>query len=422
MNVLSSLERRLESLAGPVELAKPRFDVEPVPLVAPRSIDEARELLRFAAADGLRVLPLGRGSKLGWCGIPGQIDFALSTRRLTRVVSHVPADGTITVEAGVLVSELRERCRAGGHFLTPDVPRPGSRTIGGVVAAGESGLDRLRFGPVRHHVLGTKVVLAGGALAKSGGQLVKNVTGYDLHRLYCGSHGTLALIVEVSLRLFPEPEHEVLLAAPAADARGAFEMARRALALPLRTVSLTLEPDETGRWLAVARLFGLRAAVEAERARLASEWPLHRAFEGSFARAEAERRRDAAPGASPERASLRATCPPSRVEEALAVLLQTLQSARLAPRALVQPGVAAIEVELAAEPLDSDSLARIAANLRTALARHEASLSLRNAPRAALAALDPFGASAPGLELMRAIQRQLDPSGVFRTGRFHGGL
>ena len=109
MSALERLEARLERLCGKVELARPRFDVEPLPMVAPRSVDETCELVRLAAADKLRVLPIGRGSKLGWCTTPGHVDFLLSTRNLKRVVSHVPDDGTITVEAGLGMDELAAR-------------------------------------------------------------------------------------------------------------------------------------------------------------------------------------------------------------------------------------------------------------------------------------------------------------------------
>jgi glycolate oxidase FAD binding subunit len=409
------LEGRLAGLAGRVELARPRFDVEPVPSVAPASVEQVQELLRFAARDRLRVVPCGLGSKLGWCAVPGHVDFLLSARELRRIVSHVPEDGTISVEAGTTMAELASRCRAGGHFLTPDVPLPARRSIGGVIAAGESGRDRLRFGPVRHHVLGLKVVLAGGALARSGGQLVKNVTGFDLHRLYCGSHGTLCVIVEASLRLFPEPEEERLVSAGAGGPAAAFELARRALALPFRPVSLSMRRDAT-RWTLQARSFGRSASIGADLDALARVWPVEDVKSGVQARAEAERARDELESGRGSRAVLRVATPPSRVEAALAALLAISPELDAAPLA-VQPGVAEIELVLA--PRDAAGVATAARERLRALG---ATVALRHAPREALVGLDPFGEPGPGLELMRRLQRKLDPDGVFAAGRFHGGL
>jgi glycolate oxidase FAD binding subunit len=421
MSALDTLGQRLERLAGPVELARPRGDVEAVPLVAPTTVEAAVELVKLATADKLRVIPLGLGSKLGWCGTPGHVDFLLSTRRLERIVSHVPDDGTITVEAGLSMARLAARCRSGGHFLTPDVPAPTRRTIGGVVAAGESGLDRLRYGPVRHHVLGTRTLLADGSLTRSGGQLVKNVTGFDLHRLYCGSHGTLGVIVEVSLRLHPEPEREAWLTLEANSLADAFQLARKALALPTRLVSLSIERGAS-RWQIAARLGGLAAVVAAEQALLASAWLGARSIEGLAAREEAERtsvrqRFDGSP-----HPKLHLTCLPSKLENATKVVLEALANARIDHGVALQPGIAELDVELRSNVGDAQALAKLGGALRKVLARENVSLALRDAPRGALVEFDPFGAPPAGLGLMRTIQRNLDPDGVFSTGRFAGGL
>ncbi len=422
---LDLLVQRLERLSGAVVDARPRFDVEPVPMVAPTSVEQVVALLRFAHTEKLRVIPCGLGSKLGWCGTPGHVDFMLSTRNLTRVVSHVPDDGTITIEAGMTMAELARRCRAGGHFLTPDVAAPATKTIGGVVAAGESGFDRLRFGPLRHHVLGTKVVLADGTLAKSGGQLVKNVTGFDLHRLYCGSHGTLCVIVEVSLRLFPEPEHEVWVTTSTRVAEEAFELARRALALPIRFVSLSIaQPaasQSDARFVLSARMFGRRAPVEVERRLLADAWPAFVAVADHEARAAAEAVRDSSAFASSARMLLHASCSPADVAAVHEALARALDARGISRRVSIQPGQAELDVELH-EHGDAGTTAELVAAVRSELRALGATLAVRNAPRNALVALDPFGDASPGLDLMRAVQRKLDPDGVFATGRFHGGL
>ena len=417
----SALLTRLAERFDPAALssAPARFDGAELPLVAPDSLDGFVEALRLAERDELRVVPVGLGSKLGWCAPPARADFLLSTRRFAGIVAHVPDDGTISVRAGTTLSELRAIARTGGHFLTPDVPRPDERTLGGVVAAGESGPDRLRFGPVRHHVLGAKVVLAGGKVSKSGGQLVKNVTGFDLQRLYCGSHGTLGVIVEVALRLFPEPEQELWFAADVED-RTALEHAQRALALPLRPVSLTLHARTDGgarRWSLGARLFGKRGTLDGERDAFLRAWPGARVLEDAAARAAAEELRDRAAGRA-HAPSFHTTCLPSRVPQ----LLERAH-ARLGERwqgeTWVQPGLA--EIDFLPDEGSAPGNA-LAADLRRIAQAARGTLAWRNAPGAALAAFDPFGASAPGLDLMRAIRQQLDPRGVFATGRFHGGL
>ncbi len=148
-----------------------------LPLAEPQDEAQVSALLRLAVREKLRVLPLGLGPA------DRKADFALGTRALTGVVEYEPDEGVITARAGTTLAELRQRTAAERHWLTPFVAREQHTTLGGAISAGQSGLDRLRFGPLRHHVLGMRVALGDGTIVKSGGRLVKNVTGYDMHRL-----------------------------------------------------------------------------------------------------------------------------------------------------------------------------------------------------------------------------------------------
>ena len=119
------------------------------------------------------------------------------------MLEHEPGDLTCVVEAGIRLSELNERL--GGHGQRLSLDPPGDPTLGACVAADLSGPLSHRFGTVRDLVLGMTVVLADGTVASSGGKVVKNVAGYDLAKLFCGSRGRLGLIARVSLRLHPLP-------------------------------------------------------------------------------------------------------------------------------------------------------------------------------------------------------------------------
>ena len=111
--------------------------------------------------------------------------------------------GTLTVEAGIRLSALDERLAEHGQMLALDPP--GDPTIGGAIAGDLFGPRAYRYGRVRDLVLGVTVVLADGTVVNSGGKVVKNVAGYDLAKLFCGSHGRLGLIARASLRLHPRP-------------------------------------------------------------------------------------------------------------------------------------------------------------------------------------------------------------------------
>jgi glycolate oxidase FAD binding subunit len=173
------------------------FEAEPL------SIAQAAELLGQAAREGLHVSIERSGG-----------DLVVSTRYLNRLLEHEAGDLTATVEAGIRLSALDERLAEHGQMLALDPP--GDPTIGAAVAGDLFGPRAYRYGRARDLVLGVTVVLADGTVANAGGKVVKNVAGYDLAKLFCGSHGRLGLIARVSLRLHPRPETTRTLLVPVA--------------------------------------------------------------------------------------------------------------------------------------------------------------------------------------------------------------
>ena len=158
------------------------------------SLAEAAEVLATAHAEGRRLT----------------IGESLSTEGLDRILEHEAGDLTCTVEAGLRLSTLQHALAEHGQRLSLDPP--GDPTVGALLARNQSGPLRHRFGAPRDLVLGVTLVLADGTIASAGGKVVKNVAGYDLARLVCGSQGRLALIARVSLRLHPLPKAEQSLA------------------------------------------------------------------------------------------------------------------------------------------------------------------------------------------------------------------
>jgi glycolate dehydrogenase FAD-binding subunit len=171
------------------------FEAEPL------TIAQAAELLAQAAREGRRVSIERAGG-----------DLVVSTRYLNRLLEHEAGDLTATVEAGIRLSALDERLAEYGQMLALDPP--GDPTIGAAVAGDLFGPRAFRYGRARDLVLGVTVVLADGTVANAGGKVVKNVAGYDLAKLFCGSHGRLGLIARVSLRLHPRPEATRTLVIP----------------------------------------------------------------------------------------------------------------------------------------------------------------------------------------------------------------
>ena len=389
---------------------------------------EVSLLLRAAARDNRRVAPIGLGSELPYLRPEigatrtrtsgTEVDSLITTRKLNQVVAYEPGDGTLTAQAGCTMQTLADAVAAGGHRLTPDLPRAGERSLGGVLAGGLSGPDRLRFGPLRHHVLGMRVAMADGTIAKSGGRLVKNVTGFDLHRLYCGSRGTLAVILEASLRLFPEPEAERVLVATLDDTASALKAAGGLRHLPLRPLAILVDATDlaSAPRLAVV-LAGRTRQVEVDAATLRGRLPIDEDHQASDAGRERGRLFDRC-GLGSDPSSLFVLCPPSRTVDTFDLLRARLSPLGFEGRIFVQPGVARFDVWIDTPKVSPPELA----NLLRALARDSsaqgARLGARSLPPSVHAALAARSSELPGSAWMEGLQKALDPAAVLASPWF----
>jgi glycolate oxidase FAD binding subunit len=191
------------------------------------SVKEAAEVFVRAAAERQRVSIDRAGG-----------DIVLSTGRLGHVLEHEAGDLTAIVEAGIRIRDLNERLAESGQMLALDPP--GNPTIGACLAANLSGPRRHRYGTMRDLVIGVTAVLADGTIASSGGKVVKNVAGYDLGKLFCGSEGRLGLIARVALRLHPRPDSARTLTTPVGWASEAEARTRAIVRAPLAPSAVDL--------------------------------------------------------------------------------------------------------------------------------------------------------------------------------------
>ena len=186
------------------EIGYALFGAEPETTAFPSTTAEVQELVR--ASDGKAIAPWGGGTRQHIGYAPERYDLALSTSKLCHIVEYAPGDMVVTAEAGVIVADLQRALAEHGQFLPVDVAEPERQTVGGLVASRPDSLRRFAYGSVRDCLIGVKVVNAKAELITGGGKVVKNVSGYDLPKLYCGSYGTLGVIVEASFKVSPLPE------------------------------------------------------------------------------------------------------------------------------------------------------------------------------------------------------------------------
>ena len=206
------LHSRLESLvegyapASSETLAAHAVDgVVPSAIAAPESVASLSATVKMASELGYAVIPRGGGTKMDFGHPPARADIVVSMARLNRIVAHEPADQTATVEAGITMAGLQAGLGRRGQYLPLDPPHGDAGTLGGVLATNASGVLRTSFGTARDMVIGIRVVQADGTVVRSGGQVVKNVAGYDLNKMYIGSLGTLGILAEINLKLQPLP-------------------------------------------------------------------------------------------------------------------------------------------------------------------------------------------------------------------------
>lgn len=392
---------------------RPRIAVEPA------SLEEAAEAMAALARDRLAVAFVGGGTDLDLGRPPARLDAVLHTRRMARVREHAPSDQIVAVEAGITLDELQRHLAPHGQRLALDPPSPERATVGGIVAANAFGPRRTRYGASRDLVIGMTIVRADGAIARGGGKVVKNVAGFDVPRLLCGSLGTLGLVAEVVFRLHPLPEASatvVLEGLLSADVAETVPVLRDLGVEP--TALAALPAAGAPQAFDVLVRFegfgpGVRDQVERTLARAGGGHRLDGAEE-----AAAWARHDALRGAGDVRA--RVSFAPGRLPAAVEAL-RPLAAALRGGALVLHP---AVGLALVAGTLDAAAPAAAAIEAaRAALGpMGNGSLVLAAAPPALRALADPWGPPPPALEVMRRLKAQLDPDARLAPGRFVGGI
>jgi glycolate dehydrogenase FAD-binding subunit len=417
-------------LVGPAEGAV-EVDGVPARLVArPASVEEAGQVLAAAAADGLAVAFAGGGSKLGLGNPPERVDLVVATERLDRVLEHAAGDLVVRAQAGVRLADLQAVLAPAGQWLALDPPEPGA-TLGGVVAANAAGPRRLRYGTVRDLIIGITVVLADGTVARAGGKVVKNVAGYDLAKLFCGSLGTLGLIAEVIFRLHPRPAAAAVVTLQVESADQAAQAVGRLGRSSLEPSALELTVDEWGWPGRLTVVFeGIPPGVEAQAAAAADLLA-----QVGEARVAGPGETDAALGqlgALPfEKAefALKAAFAPADLAGALADLGVGSGRPRWGGPVSVHAGTGVAwltggvrEGGLPADSPELPLLARMIADARERLVARGGSLVLVKAPPALKRAVEVWGPPGDALGLMRRVKERFDPGRRLAPGRFVGGI
>jgi glycolate oxidase FAD binding subunit len=380
----------------------------------------AGDMLRWADTERVAVVPRGGGTKLHHV----ENGVLLSTARLTTGIDHCAGDLTAVLPAGATLASVNATLGRERQWLTLDPARASRATIGGIVATNDSGPRRHRFGAPRDLIIGIEMVLVDGRKAKAGGRVVKNVAGYDLSRLMCGSFGSLALITSATFKLSPiaPASRTVVIAVPAVAVLGdllrditeapitpsACEIDGPPMRLLVRFDSTDLSAEhQATATVALAERRGARAAVMTGE----EESGLWRVQESALWESQGT--------------LIRIATLPSELPAMLEQVARLSEARSVACRLGGRAALGVVFVRLSGH---GDTHPSIVADLRrasrqtTAPAARNASVVVLEAESVVRLAIDVWGDVGDALPIMKSIKARFDPHGTLSAGRGPGGL
>jgi glycolate oxidase FAD binding subunit len=435
--------------SDPAQIAAYQIDGRsPATVVHPGSSEEVVEIVKFAAREKLAIVPTGARTKLGIGMPPRQYDVALDMTRMDRIVAYDPGDLTLSVEPGIPLHKIASALAEHRQFLPLAVLFANRATVGGTIASGVDSPLRQIYGTARDFVLGMEFVTGDGIAAKSGGRVVKNVAGYDIHKMMIGALGTLGIITRINFRTFPVPRAVRTFVATFRGPTAALELRHAIAKSVLRpqsveilaaTGSSTAEfgrraaiSFENNRWSVVASFAGHDQVLDRDRRDLqALAQGMDRSSLESFTELRAEVAENAnrhiagLPGAILEHSPAAAIFKTSALPTDLAGLAAGIQSIEI-PWLVMMRGLGITYLALLPPDCSEGSLrvlkqecARIFDLLRKAPRGRSVLLWC---PPELKSEINIWGAPPGDLSLMQKLKGVFDPSGILSPGRFMGGL
>jgi glycolate oxidase FAD binding subunit len=427
--------------------------MRPAAAVTASSAEDIAELLRIAAKDHVAVIPCAGRTKLRVGMPPARYDVALDVSRMNKILGYEPRDLTLRVEPGIRFADLAATLARERQFLPLNPPFLQRATIGGILAADSVSPLRHAYGSARDFVLGMEFVSGNGTASKSGGRVVKNVSGYDLHKLLIGSLGTLAVITAANFKTFPMPPAQIVLIAAFASSASALQFCRLLAKSPLEASQVDILSPE------MAEL--LKSETQKDIALAENKWAVTISAAGSERVVERHRREITVIAQQAESASCDALGDTHESRQTAAALLGAIRefpalafksdrSAVIFRIAALPSAMDRLALELSSAAADNSirfalllrpygfayfallpsnkststpqAMAQIASRVFQTCAEVGAKASIESAPLELKRAVNIWGPARPDFELMRRVKTVFDPAGILSPGRFAGGI
>jgi glycolate dehydrogenase FAD-binding subunit len=439
-------------VAAPEEL--PAYAVDgavPSAIVRPASAEQVAQVVRLALSDKLAILPVGSRSKCEIGMPPSRLCIVMDMTGLRDVAHYDAGDLTLSIDAGMPLRELAIFLKEHGQFLPLAVPCFESTTAGGAIASGIDSALRLQYGSARDILIGAEFVDGTGQLCRSGGRVVKNVTGYDLHKLLIGSQGTLGVITRLNFRTFPLPSARGGHVASFAKCDGALAFRKNVekAGLPLANLEVlsslvmrriaavndaSVEPPvaiSNAKWCVSAAYEGTEAVVRRISGDLERAAREAGALQSEFLNAAASERLKAVlreafdwlRWLSPATVVCRLALPEVK-PEILSELSRLAESASL-PSAILLRAAGVVYWAVFADGADDSAIAtltKVITSSRSVAAAHQGDSTVLHAPLPVKTRLAANPAGGQNVALSQRVKQAFDPAGVFAPGRTVGGL
>jgi glycolate oxidase FAD binding subunit len=388
--------------------------------LTPTSALDVAEVLAEAATRGQAVVPIGGGTALGMGNLPERVDLALSTERLSEIIDYEPTDLVLSVGSGARLGDVQAILGEHGQRLPIDPPGGAEATIGGLIATARWGPLRYSAGTLRDLLIGISVAHPSGTVSKAGGMVVKNVSGYDMPRLYHGSLGTLGVITSANFKVLPRPRAEATMLIGYVEPGHAFATAANLRANQSGLGALEVTHLE-GLWTLAARIEGREQTVDAIAGQIAAT------AAGDVTRIDSVasrlwwdryvvQQRPSLTGDVVIRCGVR----PKETATLARGLTAAMKDLEIAvPYLAASPGLGVVVVRI--EPGTRGSAAWLAEMQSLCLALAD-SVTILSAPPEWKRGIDVWGRLPEGFEVMKSLRQEFDPTRTINPGRFAGFL
>jgi len=387
---------------------------------------------------GRSAIPWGGGTRIDIGNIPSSYDTAIDLSGFTGEIEHEPGDMTVAANAGVTIGTLNALLAKEGQRLPFEVRNASQATVGGSVASNASGHRQSSTGGIRDWVIGMQIVLADGTVTKSGGRVVKNVQGYEMHRLNTGAYGTLGIVSQAAFKLLPIPPEQQTVIIWFSDRQSAQDVgmnfvnglfmpeAISLLSGPLASTTITASGESTGSsdvWALLVRLGGGVRSIERQLNEVVGTAGSNNAdgyavLSDTAAKAAWDALDDAESNA--ELAARMTSLPLAAINASHAVRSDVSYGDHTGISTICDLGFGALTV--LANPSDGQQSESLTRSFVAEAANHPASYVIEKCGLEIKKSRDVFSDVGSSIDLMRRIKNQYDPSNTLNPGRFAGKI